>query len=225
MRVSCGLRDLTSKYKRKRHKIRQRLKEFRYLYKAKDEDIFEELCFCILTPQSKALNCDKAVKELKKSGLLFKGSRGDIRAKLKGIRFPNNKANYLVAARKFFSAQGGSASGGKNGRTLEVKSKLDGNNPFGTRDWLVKNVRGLGYKEASHFLRNIGFGKDMAILDVHILKNLKRYKVIEKIPTSVNKNTYIDIENRMRKFSRRIKIPLQELDLLFWSNHTGFIFK
>ena len=219
------MRNLILEYNRKKDQIKQKLKEFRVLHKAKDEDIFEELCFCILTPQSKALYCDKAVKELRESGLLFKGGSRAIKARLKGVRFPNNKANYLVAARKFFFAQGGFASGGKNGRTLEVKSKLDGNNPFGTRDWLVKNVRGLGYKEASHFLRNIGFGKDMAILDVHILKNLKRCKVIEKIPTSVNKNTYIDIENRMRKFSRRIKIPLQELDLLFWSNQTGFIFK
>ncbi|GAJ17855.1 unnamed protein product, partial [marine sediment metagenome] len=25
------------------------------------------------------------------------------------------------------------------------------------REWVVKNFKGLGYKEASHFLRNIGY--------------------------------------------------------------------
>jgi len=38
-------------------------------------------------------------------------------------------------------------------------------------EWLVKNLTGLGYKEAGHFLRNIGSGK-IAILDRHILRNL-----------------------------------------------------
>jgi len=225
MRISDRLKDLTSEYNRKKHKIKQRLKEFRDLHKAKDEDIFSELCFCILTPQSKALHCDRVVKELRESGLLFKGGSRAIKARLKGVRFANNKANYLVAARKFFYAQGGSAPGEKNGSGLDVKSKLDGNDPFGARDWLVKNVRGLGYKEASHFLRNIGLGKDMAILDVHILKNLKDYGVIKEIPSGMSKKKYLFIEDKMRRFSQQLNVPMDELDLLFWSKATGEIFK
>ena len=68
-------------------------------------------------------------------------------------------------------------------------------------------------------------GKNLAILDVHILKNLKKFRVIRKIPASMSKALYLDIEARMIRFSQRIKISLAELDLLFWSNQTGFIFK
>ena len=209
------MKKLISTYNKKRNNIKNRLSEFRKLQKAKNKDIFAELCFCLLTPQSKAVYCDKAVKNLTKRNLLLKGSKKAIKNQLKGVRFPNNKAGYLVAARKLF----------KNAKSLDVKNKLSANNSFEIRDWLVKNVKGIGYKEASHFLRNIGLGKDLAILDTHILKNLKRYKVINKIPSSISRKTYLKIEDRMREFSKKINIPLEELDLLFWSNQTGFIFK
>jgi len=204
--------DLTSEYNKKRHKIRKRLKEFASVWNQSDKRIFSELCFCICTPQSKAIYCDRAIRDLERRDLLLKGPRSLIKTHLKGVRFPNNKAAYLIAARKLF----------RNGR---IKGKINIDNISETREWLVRNIKGLGYKEASHFLRNIGLGRDVAILDVHILRNLKRLKVIKKIPSSVSKKAYLDIEGRMKEFSERINIPLEELDLLFWSNQTGFIFK
>jgi len=83
----------------------------------------------------------------------------------------------------------------------------------------------MGYKEASHFLRNIGLGKDMAILDRHILKNLKAFGVINDIPRALSRKKYLEIEEKMRKFSHEIGIPISHLDLLFWSRQTGEIFK
>lgn len=209
------MNSLISEYKQKKRQIRHRLAEFKRFYRASDKDIFAELCFCILTPQSKATCCDKVINDLRQSWLLFNGCLKAIRSRLKGVRFPNNKAAYLIGAREFF----------RKGRGLKIKDRLDKKNIFMTRDWLVKNIKGLGYKEASHFLRNIGLGKNLAILDVHILKNLKKYGVITRVPTSIGRNTYLKIEEKMRKFSQRIEIPLQELDLLFWSKQTGFIFK
>lgn len=210
------LHNLILEYRKKRRQIKERLKEFQDLRNAKDEDIFSELCFCILTPQTKAVFCDKAVKDLKRSGLLFKGDKNTISRRLKGlVRFHNSKAAYLVAARELF----------KNGKNLDIKSKLDKNDTLEIRKWFVKNVRGLGYKEASHFLRNIGLRKDIAIIDRHILENLRRYGVINEIPHSISKKRYVDIEDKMRRFSHRIKVPIEELDLLFWSAQTGFIFK
>ncbi|NQT46276.1 MAG: N-glycosylase/DNA lyase [Candidatus Omnitrophica bacterium] len=211
------IKRLTSEYKKKRSQIRRRLKEFGDLYKrGKDEEIFSELCFCLFTPQSKAVWCDKAVKELRSSNLLFDGSSRAIASRLKGlVRFHNNKASYVVAARRVF----------RNGSGLDVRSKLDAGDILSSRDWLVENIKGLGYKEATHFLRNIGLGKGMAILDVHILRNLKRYRVIAKIPSSMSRKNYLKIEERMRDFSNRIRIPMEELDLLFWSDETGHVFK
>ncbi len=92
------------------------------------------------------------------------------------------------------------------------------------REWLVKNIKGYGYKEASHFLRNIGF-EELAILDRHVLKNLKNYGVIEEVPKSLTPKKYKEIEEKMRRFSKSVDIPISHLDLLFWSNETGEIFK
>ena len=209
-------KNFISGYRKKKPTIKRRLEDFKDLHRGKDRDIFRELCFCILTPQSKAVNCDKAVKELKKTNLLFAGSGQNIKTILKGLaRFHNKKARYLVIARDRFN----------NNKKFDIKSKLDINNVFKTREWLVKNIKGLGYKEASHFLRNVGLGKNIAILDSHILKNLKKLGIIEKIPGSITKKNYINIENKMREFSKKVNIPLEELDLLFWSNETGFVFK
>lgn len=205
-----NLKSLISGYKRTKSNIKKRLREFDKLREKREKDIFSELAFCIFTPGSKAVNCAQAVNCLKGSGLIFNGSKGEISKVLRGlVRFHNNKAAYLVDARKSFT-----------------KSKIIGKSNFEAREWLVKNIKGLGYKEASHFLRNIGLGGDMAILDRHILKNLKKYQVIDEIPKPpINKTAYLAIEDKMRKFSKRIKVSLSELDLLFWSSQTGFIFK
>ena len=209
------MKSLLKDHRRKKQAIKERLQDFRQVYKRGDKDIFPELCFCILTPQAKAVVCDRAVRKLQEKGLLYRGAQQDIRACLGGVRFPNNKARYLIEAREFF----------KNGKGPDIKSKIDPMDPNKTRDWLVKNVKGFGYKEASHFLRNIGLGKDMAILDRHILKNLKRYKVIKKIPGALSKKEYVRIESKMREFFKRTNISMEEIDLLFWSMETGMIFK
>lgn len=215
--MNPALKTLASEYRKRKSRIDKRLKEFSALHKDKDEKIFSELCFCLLTANANALLCNEAVKDLKSRGLLLKGRESQIRPILKGkARFHNKKAGFIVGARKLLTV----------GKCINVKDRLDLKDIIKTRDWLVENIKGFGYKEASHFLRNIGLGQDIAILDRHILKNLKKHNVIDKIPSSVgSRKTYIDIEDKMRRFSKRVKIPLDSLDLLFWSIQTGFIFK
>lgn len=202
-------KELIEEYKRKKTDIKERLKEFKDIGKGSKKNIFPELCFCILTPQSNARHCDKAIQELKNKNLIFTGCAGAIRRILKGkSRFHNKKARYIINARRLFD-----------------NTFLDHDDTVDMREAIVNKIKGVGYKEASHFLRNIGLGQDIAILDRHILKNLKRYGVISKVPASLTPKVYIDIENKTRKFSRKIGIPMEELDLLFWSKETGEIFK
>jgi len=210
-------KDLTAGYRARKSDIRKRLKEFSSLHKGRAADVFAELCFCITTANANALMCDKAIKELKRAGLILAGTCGQIRPKLRGrVRFHNKKAEYIVGARKIF----------KRGKCIDMKKLLGMKDAFAMREWLVENVKGLGYKEASHFLRNIGLGGDMAILDRHILKNLKNYGAINRIPPSLgSRSVYLSVEEKMRRFSRNIGIPMDELDLLFWSMQTGFVFK
>lgn len=212
-----NIHEVISYYRQKKSAIKTRLKAFENLHRRKPEEIFKELCFCLLTPQSKAVSCHRALTELDKKGLLLKGKRSDIEPHLKGMaRFHSKKAAYIVGARSLLHKGRAPIFGRKLG-ALPVKA---------ARDWLVQNIKGLGYKEASHFLRNIGLGSDIAILDRHILKNLKRYGAIDRIPDSIGtRKRYLDIEDKARRFCKSIRIPLEEIDLLFWSRETGYIFK
>lgn len=208
---------LKKPYEEKKGRIRERLLNFKNVWNKPDEEIFTEMCFCLLTPQTKARAADMAIKYLVKTGILFSGNKNQIYRILNsyGIRFPENKANYILEAREFFK---------KNGK-IDIKNKLENGSVFDKREWLVNIIKGFGLKEASHFLRNIGLGFDLAILDRHIIKNLLRYDVIDEIPKSLTKKQYLMIEEKMKMFSKKIDISLAELDLLFWSEETGEIFK
>ncbi len=205
-------------YGNKKKDIISRLKEFEDLWSQKnDEVIFTELAFCLLTPQSKAKSCWNAIRLLDEDDILLKGNADRIKTVLKKcVRFHNKKAEYLVNARSLFL---------KDGR-LSIKSVLSGfPDVYACREWLVKNIKGLGFKEASHFLRNIGSGEDVAILDRHILRNLKLFGIIEEIPASLSSARYKQIEKKMTEFAKKIDIPLSHLDLLLWYKETGEIFK
>ncbi len=188
--------------------IQNRFKTFKQNLEHEDK-VFKELVFCLLTPQSRAVNCWRAVQELENQDLLFKGSWLEISKFLTKVRFKNKKARFIVQARKQFP---------------ELLSVVKTTNPEQARFWLVRNVKGLGFKEASHFLRNIGLGFDFAILDRHILKNLQWLGVIKTTPL-LNKKQYLLVEEEFRKFSRFINIPLFDLDFVFWFKQTGFVFK
>jgi len=83
----------------------------------------------------------------------------------------------------------------------------------------------MGHKEASHFLRNIGKGRDLAILDRHILKNMKLIGIIDKIPDSMPPKKYLELEGILRQFSDEVGIPMDHLDIVLWYKETNEIFK
>jgi len=207
---------LRESYDERKKEIKARLDDFSSLLKGSEWETFEEMCFCLCTPQSKAVKCDKAIKRLVKNRMLFKGSDKDIANALAGkVRFHNQKAKNIVKARQLFTKKG----------ILCPKGCIDRLDVPKTRKWLVDNVRGMGYKESSHFLRNIGLGRDIAILDRHILKNLARLGAIDSVPKSLTTKKYLELEERMRKFAEAVGIQMDELDLLFWSEETGHVFK
>jgi len=199
--------ELKKEYLKKKREIRKRLDEFRKKYEESPEDLFVEMCYCLCTPLSKAEKVYKVINQKNKSFLL-KASKEDLANFLKGnCRFHNNKAKYIHESRKFISE-------------LKKISK----NPVEAREYLVKNVKGLGMKEAGHFLRNIGY-KGLVILDGHILNCLKEFGVLKtnKRPSTVKE--YLEIEKKMKTFAKKIKISVDELDLLFWSMKTGKVLK
>lgn len=195
--------------------ISKALKSFKEAWNS-DEKVFEELCFCLLTPQSSAKQALKTIELLKEHKFLLKGSAKRKEKFLKNVRFYKTKAKRLEGVQKKFPP-------GKIKKILTQNGLPS--NPSKCREFLVREVNGYGMKEASHFLRNIGFGKEVAILDRHILKNLKECGVIEKVPETLTPKKYLEIEARMKRFCEKHGIGFAELDLVFWSNETGWVLK
>jgi N-glycosylase/DNA lyase len=194
-------------FKSKKKDIRKRLKEFKELKKASKNKKFLELCYCLCTPLSNAKKVYGTICYSNRK-ILLEGTEKQVQKLLKGnCRFHNNKAKYIVQARDFI----------KNLDKLPKKGEE-------ARELLIENVNGLGYKEASHFLRNIGY-KDLAILDGHIINSLFELGVFRNNKRPSNKNEYLQMEHEMKKFAKQINIKLDELDLLLWSNKTGEILK
>ena len=207
---------LKEKYANREKEIGARLADFKKVFEESDRRVFEELAFCLCTPQSKALSADKAITSLRDNGLLYKGNAEQIKPFLNTVRFNETKAKRIVMARELFT----------EGSGVKIKERLLSlGTPEEMRAWLIENVNGFGPKEASHFLRNVGFGKTLGILDVHILKNLERYGVIDEIPKTMTHKKYFEIEEKMKNFAEENEIPFDALDLLFWSEQTGIIFK
>ncbi|MBW3011676.1 N-glycosylase/DNA lyase, partial [Candidatus Woesearchaeota archaeon] len=176
--------------------------------KVKKKDYFYELCFCILVPQSKAKNGLYVEHWLRKNDFMNKNVN-PLPVLKQRIRFHNNKTKYLIEAKQRWEDI-----------EKHIMSEKDEKH---LRMWLFNNVMGLGMKEASHFLRNIG-KRNIAILDRHILKNLQALGVIDEVQTLTTKR-YLEIEKNFENFANQICVPMDELDLLFWSKETGEIVK
>ena len=200
---------LSAHYLVNREAIINRLEEFKQV---KVEDYFYEFCFCICTPQSKAAHALIVQKELEVRD--FRNTEFDpkeiLQRKSNYIRFHNQKSARLLKAREQFP---------------EIqKWLLEDAAPRDKRNRLANEFVGIGMKEASHFLRNIGY-RDLAILDRHILRHLTEHGVYNEIPNISSFKKYIVAENAFEEFSLQVGISMDELDLLFWSASAGEIIK
>lgn len=198
------------KRKEVRKLVEKRLLEFQDFEKKSDEKWFSELCYCLLTAGSSAKSAMKAQQEIGKGFLCFPKKKLASELKKSGYRFYNARAGYICRARKFL-----------NVKKEILRFKFEDSKK--AREWLVRNVYGLGFKEASHFLRNVGFG-DVAIADRHILSLLKEYKIIDT-KQKLNYKSYLLIEKKLEEIARKIKMSLAELDLYLWYMKTGQVLK
>lgn len=189
--------------------IKTRINEFSDIKHSSINDIFKELCFCIMTANCGAEKCIEIHEKINDEFLNLPQPQLAERFKDLGYRFPNLRSKFIVEARKKM-------------KNLYEITKLN-NDEFELREWLVKNIKGIGYKEGSHFLRNIGY-KNLAIVDFHILDLLVQYELIEK-PKALTKKIYLDIENLLKRIAKELNLNLAELDLFLWYLETGKILK
>lgn len=211
------IEELRRDYRAKKPLIVRRLSEFKQVYEKGDHAIFEELCFCILTAGSSAKMGMRTVEALR--DLLHTGSEQELqqRAHEHRVRFWRVRPSYIIHTRHYLEG----LCGLKLKRLIMSFDSRDARRDFFAKN---KDIKGLGYKEASHFLRNIGF-PGYAILDKHILNSLREMRVIRKQVHPSSRADYLAIEKRLAQFAREVGINMDHLDLLLWSRKTGEILK
>ncbi len=191
------------------HIISSRAAEFREMGKRSKEEIFGELCFCLLTANTSA---EMGIRTQNLIGIdgFINYDRDFLSSELKRIkyRFYNVRSNFIVGARWIID---------------ELPGLLKSSDRASAREYLVENVKGIGYKEASHFLRNVGVF-DFAILDKHIMKMLsEEYRF--KLPKAIAKKDYYRNEKIVVDLSGKVELAPGIFDLYMWKIATGKIIK
>lgn len=172
-------------------------------------EIFKELCFCILTANFSAEKAIKIQSEINAGFLSMPEHELSERLRTLGHRYPEARARFIVEARKHIPML-----------EMLLKSSM---NEKALREWLVNNIKGLGYKEASHFLRNVGY-MNVAIIDRHILNILLEHGLIKKLKR-LSRLDYLRIEKVLNNLARLVNLSLGELDLYLWFIKTGKVLK
>lgn len=191
--------------------IEARLAEFQALRDAPPETLFKELCFCILTANTSADLCLRVCDEVG-DAFLDASCSDEVTSLLKRARyrFYNVRGRHIAAARDVLA-------------TLKEIMKGFGTDEQGLRAWLADNIKGLGYKEASHFMRNIGY-ENVAIVDFHVVDILVKEGLVTR-PKAMNKKVYATMEGVLQDVARRAGLSLAALDLYLWYLETGKVLK
>ena len=217
VREPVTVEGIRAAHRARRREIRSRLAEFEEVWRsATDERLWEELVFCIFTAGASArmgLGSIEAVRHL-----LARGTQDELAEALRRKhRYPNSRSGYIVVTREFLESD----------CRMRLRERLEGfRDPLERRDWLARErgIKGLGYKESSHFLRNVGL-RGYAILDKHILRCLAEVGVIESPQPPPTRARYLATEERLRRFAGDLGVDFDELDLVLWSMKTGEILK
>jgi N-glycosylase/DNA lyase len=207
---------IVGNYKFRKSEIQEKLKEFSDIWQSgTDEKLWEEMVFCFFTGGCSAKMGLRSIEKVR--DILLTGTHEELANALSGThRYPFARSRYIVASRTFLQTD----------CEMQLRKKLESFGHFERRDWLVKTkeIKGLGYKEASHYLRNIGF-KGYAILDKHILRCLAELQIIDDPKPPNNRSKYLAIEEKLKTLAKITKIDFDELDLVLWSLKTGEILK
>lgn len=206
------LKKFLEHYREKEEEAKEKLKEFEKHKESTHDELFEELTFCIFAANSSAEMGLKAVKLLKP--ILKDGTLEEYRERVKEkVRFYNKRSEYLHHNREKLKEQ-----------QINLQTLIKTKKPKQLREYIKENLKGLGLKESSHYLRNIGF-KGFCIIDKHVLTVMQELEVLKTNKPSKNDKEYYEIEQKIKKFAKKQKLNEDVLDLAMWSYKTGKIIK
>lgn len=178
------------------------------------DDIWSTLIFCILSSQVSSPAASKATsyvaKQVAGSSVhskedVYFAARRCLSDPEVSYRFPERGANLLASAWTSLRELDG-----------PFDSYLGAfDSEFSARDDIVSRFAGLGMKQASMFLRDIGFSRDLAIIDVHVYRYLTTFFDFPIGP--LTRRRYLDAEIFLLDLAKRLGTDLLTLDCLIWT--------
>lgn len=188
-------------------------------------DLRRELIGCILGSQVRYEMAVDATENLEHAGLLddaywfdcknagFESrvlevllGRGNNRLHRGSYRFPKVRAKQLAQARNALAR-------------VPLASRLaDSNAPTHLRKSLIADIAGLGPKQASMFLRNIGKSYDLAILDTHVLRFIDMQGLLPIAEARISTvKGYEEAERTVIDYAYTLGYPAGYLDWAIWA--------
>ncbi len=194
-----------------RAKVEERIREFREAQQGDEKRWFKELVFCLLTANYSARGAIACIDALEDRNALHEGDLEQIKACLDHRhRYPQKRSEYIFKAHIHRDDL-------KRIIQSQPSSKV-------AREWLVDNITGLGMKEASHFLRNVGY-LDLAIIDKHILSHMEETGIISERPKTLTRKKYLEYEALLVRVAETLGMPIGQMDLYLWAKKSGEVLK
>ncbi len=191
-----------------RMEVEKKKEEFLAFRKCSGEEIFFELCYCFLTANTSA---ELGIKMQQSLGLepFIRNSQDQLTQQLKSARyrFYNTRGRFIAQSRWIID---------------ELPVLLNHPDPWFKREFLVETLKGIGYKEASHFLRNTG-SFEFAILDKHIVRMLD--PEFSRSGKALDRKRYYFYEKKFNRMAREMGMEPGILDLYMWKIATNKLIK
>lgn len=195
----------------------------------REEQLWQELCFCILSANvsfelAKSVIQKLSDRDMLNSAWLIGNEKSESvlfnfldspnfepvkkNGELRRYRYPKVKSYQITnAAKRLYS----------NNSIKEILGTFDSD--VEARNFFYTQISGLGIKEASHFLRNIGFASSLAIIDVHVLNFLKEFSLVDfDMGSSLTLRNYLLLEKTLKNLSEYHGLNLSILDLAIWQS-------
>lgn len=202
--------------------------ERRVWWKVTESDLLFELVACILGSQVRYETALVAAEEIRNKGILDEPHKYAFRSEFeqevlcilerplfrpgwpvvgRRYRFSVSRANYVARTLSSIYSEG---------NTLRERLRAETNERKARRS-IVQMATGVGPKQASLFLRNIGFSENLAILDTHVIK----YMLASGLATQSNRLcstllAYEKLEDLLRHYARSLGWSLSCLDQAIW---------
>lgn len=191
-----------------------------------ENELFFDVALCILSSQTLFELALATAESLKRVGLLEASAcrRWGIHyeealsltlakpVRLEGQRaamprFRNRVAKLIATTAKRIYGEG---------KTLQALL-ASANSAADARRNLVTAIAGFGPKQASLYLRRIGYCVDLAVLDTHILDYLKLIGSMEPKPGALSRlSTYEQVEREFQRIAESFGHPVGCVDLAMW---------